>query len=703
MHQHLPRESGGSELTWDFMHLGFRGRCISLALFGALFGLLVALGYGLRDNSELLTIMWPASGLLLAALWSSPRRNWVWILTVQLAVQTALYFAFADRANWQWGPLFGVANSIGAVVGAAVARRLIAAPAIPQIRQVVQFIAAISIGCAASALVGAYASIHTSAGTHFVRQWQLWWANSWLGTLFLCPVMLAWAVRWRAPAYTAPAAATLDLVLIGGAQIGMTCWLFGSQPAALSPILHPQVLLLALVVVAAFRLPPRWAAAFTALCVLIGAYFASRHLGPFSGEADPFVRITAVQLYLATLIVISSMLGIVLLEMRNTVMQLRRSDERYRNFVERSSEAVWQVELDIPMPLHLPLDSQVAWLRRHAYVAECNQPYRRLNQLLGIVGGEVRAWRTDVPWSAVYVNHLEQAARQDYSIDGLQFTVSSDSTSATYITTFSGVIEKDRLARLWGVARDITQLVELNRRLKVKQERVQMYARQLTGAEERARRAIAVDLHDGIGQQLVGLALTLDAVASRSPPEARLLLGEATHTLREVHAITQRVIADLSPPGLYELGLEPALQWLSIYMRGKDNLEVRLRVSVDDTAFDLELRILVFKLIRELLRNVVKHSGVRAATVNVSMTREQIHMEVIDEGVGFEWQLSLFETRSEGFGLWSVAERIREAAGELTVDTAPGRGCRVSVVFPITKRNSALSDSAVNHTGRVQL
>ena len=53
-----------------------------------------------------------------------------------------------------------------------------------------------------------------------------------------------------------------------------------------------------------------------------------------------------------------------------------------------------------------------------------------------------------------------------------------------------------------------------------------------------------------------------------------------------------------------------------------------------------------------------------------------------DHGVGFEWQLSLFEARSEGFGLWSVADRVRAAAGEMTVDTAPGRGCRVSVVFP---------------------
>src|ERR1700679_161869 len=82
------------------------------------------------------------------------------------------------------------------------------------------------------------------------------------------------------------------------------------------------------------------------------------------------------------------------------------------------------------------------------------------------------------------------------------------------------------------------------------------------------RRATAVDLHDGMGQHLVSLAMTLNAAASRAPPEVRLLLGEATHTVREVQSITQKVIADLSPPGLYELGLEPALKWLSVYMRG---------------------------------------------------------------------------------------------------------------------------------------
>ena len=114
----------------------------------------------------------------------------------------------------------------------------------------------------------------------------------------------------------------------------------------------------------------------------------------------------------------------------------------------------------------------------------------------------------------------------------------------------------------------------------------------------------------------------------------------------------------------------------------QDNLQVDLQVAADAAAYNLELRVLVFKLIRELLRNVVKHSGVQSASVTVTQTSSELCVVVEDRGVGFEWQLSLFEPRSEGFGLWSVADRVRAAAGEITVDTAPGRGCRVTAVFP---------------------
>jgi hypothetical protein len=189
---------------WDFMRRGILGKSILLFIFGALLGLLIVLGYGLRDHSESLTIMWPASGVLLVALWSSPTSSWIWILMTQLIVQMGVYLVYADRVNWRWGALFAAANSVDAIVGAVVARRLIAAPSMRQIRQVLQLIAAIALGAAVSAILGAYASIHTSVGTHFFRQWQLWWANSWLGSLFLAPVLLTWALRRPMPGDTSP-------------------------------------------------------------------------------------------------------------------------------------------------------------------------------------------------------------------------------------------------------------------------------------------------------------------------------------------------------------------------------------------------------------------------------------------------------------------------------------------------------------------
>ncbi|HME39505.1 MAG TPA: MASE1 domain-containing protein [Steroidobacteraceae bacterium] len=669
-------------VIWDVMALGWARRMLWLAGFALIYSLFVVLGLVLRESSQQLTILWPAAGLLFMALWLAPRRNWLLILAVQMTVEFAIAAVHSQHFTWlQYAP-FVLANSIDAVVGAFVAGRLMATPAFPKVQNVLKFVLAVALGAAASAVLGAFGWANTLWGAHFLREWQLWWAGTWLGSLCVAPVVMAWAVRLRLREISLPSPPALETALIGVALLGTTTWVFSVPPGNVTTILDQPFIVLALVILAAFRLPPRWCTLFAAAAALSAAYYASRGLGPFAGDPNPFVRVGAVQLYLATLVVINFMLSIVLLEMRNTLQLLRTSGERYQNFVEQSSEAVWRIELIVPMPPGLPGQEQVEWLREHAYVAECNLVYLKLNRLFGLPEADVRLWRADVPWSAIYLEHIGTAAHQGYSMDGLQFTLASESRQFTYITGFRGVLENGRLVRIWCVARDISELVDLNDRLRQKQDRLQLYARQLVGAEERARRATAVDLHDGIGQQLVGLAMTLDVAVARATPELRLLLGEATHTVREVQSITQRVIADLSPPGLYELGLEPALKWLSIYMRGRDNLQVDLHVDPNAAAYNLDLRVLVFKLIRELLRNVVKHSGVQSASVTVSETPHELRVVVEDRGVGFEWQLSLFETRSAGFGLWSIADRVRAAAGEITVDTAPGRGCRVTVVFP---------------------
>jgi signal transduction histidine kinase len=672
-------------LQWDFTRNGIAKGYGSLAGFAALYLLLVLLGLKLHENVEVLTIVWPAAGLLFMALWLSPRRNWVWIIAIQLAIEMSAGAAIVENFRLPTYLSYSVANSIDGLVGALVASRLIPTPRIPRMRNVLLFIASVAIGAAASAVVGAYGITRSLFSAAYMREWQIWWAGNWLGSLCIAPIVMGWAVRWHARQHSAPAGPAVEMMLIGFAMLAMSSWVFSAPPGGVTTILDMPFVLLAFVVVAAFRMPPRWSTIFAAATAVLVSYFASRGLGPFAGDPSPFVRVGAVQLYLATLVVINFLLTVVLLEKRNAFQQLHTSDERYRNFIAHSSEAVWRIELSSPLDPHLPVIDQIAWLQTHAYVAESNLTYLRMNREMGLTEAEARQWRADMPWFSMFIQHLGAASHQGYSMDGLQFSVSVSSRPRTYITGFRGVIEQGHLVRVWGVARDVTELVELNERLRQNQDRLKLYARELVGAEERARRATAVDLHDGIGQQLVGLSMTLDALVTRSPPEIRLLLSEATNTVREVQAIAQRVIADLSPPGLYELGLEPALKWLSVYMRSKDNLQVDLKVTAADADIDIDLRVLVFKVIRELLRNVVKHSGVQFASVTVTRDPDELRAVVEDRGSGFEWQLSLFEPRAHGFGLWSVADRVRDAAGEMTVDTGPGRGCRVTVVFPLGK------------------
>ncbi|HXP66780.1 MAG TPA: MASE1 domain-containing protein, partial [Steroidobacteraceae bacterium] len=472
-------------LQWDFTSGGFSSAAASLGTFALAYAALTFLGLTLHENTEALTIIWPSAGLLFMALWLSPARNWIWILAVQLLMEFAVGAVVSEHYRFPAYSQYAIANSVDGIVGASIASRLIPTPRIPKMRNVLLFIASAAIGAAAGAVIGAAAITHSFGGADYARELQLWWAGNWLGSLCVAPILMGWAVRLRARQHSAPAGPPVEMMLIGFAMLAMTSWIFSAPPGGVTTILDMPSALLAFVVVAAFRMPPRWSTLLAAATAILVSYFASRGLGPFAGDSSPFVRVGAVQLYLATLVVINFILTVVLLEKRNAYQMLRTSDERYRNFIERSSEAVWRVELAAPMDPNLPVGEQIAWLQTHAYVAESNLSYLKINREMGLSEDDARQWRDDMPWFAMFIEHLGAASHQGYSVDGLQFNVTIDARTRTYITGWSGVIEDGRLVRIWGVARDVSELVELNERLRQNQDRLKLYARELVGAEER--------------------------------------------------------------------------------------------------------------------------------------------------------------------------------------------------------------------------
>ena len=185
-------------LQWDFTRDGFYKGAAALGAFAALYTGLTILGLTLHENTEALTIVWPSAGLLFMALWLSPARNWIWILAVQLIIEFAVGSVISEHYRFPAYIQYAIANSVDGIVGASVASRLIPTPRIPRLRNVLLFIACVAIGAAAGAVIGAAAITRTFGGPEYVRELQLWWAGNWLGSLCIAPIVMGWAIRWRA-------------------------------------------------------------------------------------------------------------------------------------------------------------------------------------------------------------------------------------------------------------------------------------------------------------------------------------------------------------------------------------------------------------------------------------------------------------------------------------------------------------------------
>lgn len=652
-----------------------------VAAFAACSLLTVWLGYLFKVHAGNLTVMWPSCGLLLAALILSPRNRWPVLVAVQLASEYSVATLVGEPSLPFGVLLYMFANSLDALVGAAITRSQLWRFNVVRVALALQFLFASATGSAVSATIGAAFVVHNYGAASYWEQWQVWWAGNWLGSLVVAPPILFWALPVRRMYDSLRKVRAWEMLALGLVLALVTWVLFREPMTQVDSLLRTPALLLGVLLAIAFRLPPRWASLLSLGAVIIGASLGSSYPENIIGEA-PVARMLVLQTYLILMAALPLIVGMLVTSMRVALDQVTASEARYRTFIELSSEAVWRVEVDPPMPVDLDHAAQLQWLRDHARVVESNAVYAAF--AAGCTEGvpHTPEWAAQRSWCAVYEKNLAAAAANGYSLDNLRMGAQIQGRQRTFILTYSGVVADGKLLRIWCVARDVSEIVDLNTRLLRERERLKAYAHQLVSAEERARRGTAVDLHDGIGQYLTGMAMSLE-VARMQAPQVSTLLDDIRANLRRVQEHTRNMIADLSPPGLYELGLAPALQWLVVHFRSQDKLRVKLECEVVEEAIGMDLRVLIFKLVRELLRNVVKHSGVDYAQVTVRGDRQRVRIEVVDTGRGFEWQMEMFGPSPGTFGLWSVSDRVADFGGEFSVDTSPGQGARFTLQFPL--------------------
>jgi len=234
-----------------------------------------------------------------------------------------------------------------------------------------------------------------------------------------------------------------------------------------------------------------------------------------------------------------------------------------------------------------------------------------------------------------------------------------------------------------AAARDITGRKQGEKNLLRYQEQLRNLASKLSRAEEQERRRIAVGLHDQIGQPLSVIKMKLGRMQQANSQNAEDF-SEIREFLDRAIQETRSLTFELSPPILHELGLKAALEWLGEQFARLHGLHCHL-VDEDGEPKPVseELRMVLFRSIRELLVNIVKHARTSQAWISMQRGKNRLRIEVRDQGAGFLADEAM-ATR-DGFGLFNIRERLAHFGGSLAIDSSPGRGTAVVLHVPMAE------------------
>jgi signal transduction histidine kinase len=210
---------------------------------------------------------------------------------------------------------------------------------------------------------------------------------------------------------------------------------------------------------------------------------------------------------------------------------------------------------------------------------------------------------------------------------------------------------------------------------------LQQSRERLVTTREEERRRLRRDLHDGLGPMLAGFTLQVAAIRNllvRDQAAADALLSELGTEIEAAVGDIRRLVYDLRPPALDELGLVGAIRTRAAQYSANltGGLQVRVEVPNDLPSLPAAVEVAAYRIAEEALANVVRHAQARTCVVRLSIA-DALRLEICDDGVG------LPAARHMGVGLLSLRERAVELGGSCVVEAVPAGGTRVCALLPL--------------------
>jgi len=220
------------------------------------------------------------------------------------------------------------------------------------------------------------------------------------------------------------------------------------------------------------------------------------------------------------------------------------------------------------------------------------------------------------------------------------------------------------------------------------EERLRHLSQQLVSSQEQERKALSRELHDEIGQLLTALRMelgNLERGRATAGGETDPHLDQAKKLAESTLRTTRDIAMGLRPAMLDVLGLGPALEWQAREYSRRYNTPIRLEVDGDLRDVPDPHRTYLYRIVQEGLTNCARHAQAKNIHVKLEDSSGKLAVLVEDDGVGFDQHSGVVY----GLGLLGMTERVRELCGQLSIQSEPGKGTRISVVLPLKREESA--------------
>jgi PAS domain S-box-containing protein len=211
---------------------------------------------------------------------------------------------------------------------------------------------------------------------------------------------------------------------------------------------------------------------------------------------------------------------------------------------------------------------------------------------------------------------------------------------------------------------------------------VRTLSRALALAEQRERKRFSQLLHENLQQILFALKMQITYSFSEHEQPIKDDIDEAKRLVDKGLGTAKNLALELNPPVLYGEGLRDSLSWLATHF--KNNYGLNVNQSIGPVPEILEdVQIMIVQMVRELLSNVIKHSGVTIADLSVEAKGQDLYITVRDNGTGFDISSVKKAQARVGYGLFGIDERLRLFGGKLDIISSPGNGTTATLMIPL--------------------